>query len=59
MTYSELVDSTIDFIGFFFEGEPFHIVDVITAERKVTFLADGYLHYVTYRRDGMTEWGTA
>lgn len=59
MKHSELVKETVKFVEFFFEDEPYHIVDVIPAERTVTFYANGFLHYVTYRRDGMTEWGTA
>ena len=57
MTRNELIDKATDHAAMFHTGEAFYIAEVLKAERTVIYLADGYSHYVTYRRDGLIEWG--
>ena len=59
MTYQQILDAALDFIQCFHEGEVFHISYVNKAERCVFYVDSGLVkHYVWFKRDGMTEWGT-
>ena len=59
MTDGQLIDKTIDFVGGFFEGVPFYIVETDTTNNTTLFLADDVLHFVTFNDDGSATFGRA
>lgn len=61
MKYQELVDKTIDFVGVFFKGEAFSVLDIDVANRTAIVAIDSsqWRYEVTFNRDGTYIWGNS